>query len=64
MRKDKQHIRRRFTGKLSGFQSKAERNFAKKALKAYIKGKQRFQYGWDIKGNPRYVPVPQEYYRV
>jgi hypothetical protein len=60
-RRKKTQLKRKFTGKLTDFQSKRERNFSKKALKAYIKGKQRFRYGSNIKGEPQWYPVPQEF---
>ena len=52
--------KRRFTGKLSNFNSKVERSLNKKALKAYLQGKYKFQKGFDRKGKPQYVYVPQE----
>ncbi len=61
MKKDKVKVKRKFTGKLTDFQSKRERNFSKKALKAYIQGKERFRYGSNMKGEPQWFPVPQKF---
>lgn len=64
MSKTKQQSRRRyFTGKLSGFESKAERNFQKKNLKAYIQGKQWFVFGRnpDYLGRPMYYKTSEEW---
>lgn len=36
--------KRKFTGKLTNFISKEERNFCKKQLKAYLKGWEWFSY--------------------
>lgn len=53
------NIRRRFTGKLSGFESRIESNFHKKALKAYRKGWERFKFGRDGMGKPLWYDTPQ-----
>lgn len=56
--------KRRFTGKLSGFVSKQERNFCKKQLKAYLRGWTHFKYGKNTDGTPKVHETPQEYYTV
>ena len=42
---------RHFGGKLSGFSSKAERNFQKAHLEAYLHGNQAFRFGFDAETN-------------
>jgi hypothetical protein len=41
-----------FGGKLSGFESKEERNFESKHLRAYLKGKPTFNYGYELLETP------------
>lgn len=52
--------KRKFTGKLDNFESGRERNFQKKALKAYIKGKEYFIFGKDSQNLPIQHKTPQE----
>ena len=62
MRKPEKAKKREFTGKLGDFVSPQERNYFKKALRAYAKGKERFAFGRDVKtGGPKYYPVPQKF---
>ena len=58
----KHNITRRFTGKLGGFETKQERNFYKKALKAYVKGKERFIFGINPRTRkPQMYETPQKF---
>ena len=60
------NISRKFTGKLSGFSDKVQRNFYKKALKAYIRGKSEFAFGInpnDLLERPMKYKTPQKYFR-
>lgn len=52
--------RRKFKGKIDNFTNKAERNFEKKHLKAYLKGDMYFFYGKDEFGNAVRYEVQQE----
>ena len=54
--KDK-NLTRVFLGKLSGFQSKQERNFEKKHLKSYLRGDVTFSYGYDNERKPKFYKV-------
>jgi len=60
--------RRRFLGKTEGFLNNEEKLFEKAHLKAYLKGKKRFNHGFekgrDLRGNliPTTHPVKQEFY--
>lgn len=66
-------VSRKFLGKIAGFETgkqddqgrniidKAERNYQQKHLKAYLKGHQRFQAGFDLNGTPAYHEVKQQY---
>jgi len=45
MENRKEQLRRSFGGKMFNFDSNEERNFNKKALKAYLKGHKRFRFG-------------------
>ena len=48
-----QKKQRSFGGKITGFESKSERAFETKHLKAYLKGKKQFQHGKDsVTGSP------------
>lgn len=58
----KTNIGRRFTGKFDSFENNQERNFYKKALKAYIRGWSQFRFGYDDLGMPVYHHTPQQYY--
>lgn len=51
----KTKIKRRFTGKLTGFITKEERNFSKKALKAYLAGKEHFRYKKELFKTPQII---------
>lgn len=42
---------RKFLGKLDNFEDKVERNFQKKALKAYLRGWTHFTFGRDSETN-------------
>ena len=54
----KEEKRRFFTGKLSNFISKTERNFEKKNLRAYLKGHERFKFGRNkVTGEDNWFPV-------
>lgn len=46
MNKDK---KRTFGGKIENFINKEERNFENKHLKAYLKGHEKFRFGFDLK---------------
>lgn len=53
---------RRFLGKLTDFSSSEEKNFQQRHLKAYIKGQQFFNYGFEGVGRnkrPKYHKVQQ-----
>jgi len=54
----KKTSKRRFTGKLSGFENNKEANFSKKELKAYLRGWERFSYGKDKDGQPIFHKTP------
>ena len=53
----KEIVGRKFLGKLDNFDSKEDRNFNKKMLKAYLAGDAEFYYGWkkDKKGKKIHV---------
>lgn len=53
--------KRRFKGKIDNFESKEERNFEKKHLKAYLRGDKYFFYGTDALGKPIQYEVQQEW---
>lgn len=63
MKTIKEELKRRtFTGKLSGFISKIERNGQKKALNAYLAGKNYYIFGTNsITGKPNIIPVPEKW---
>lgn len=53
---------RQFLGKLTGFSSPEEKNYEQRHLKAYIKGQQLFNYGFEGVGRnrrPKYHLVKQ-----
>ncbi len=60
-RKEDQKTRRKFCGKLEGFETKYEANFEKKHLEAYIKGQDYFTYGLNAARQPKYFNVKFEY---
>lgn len=49
--------KRSFGGKLIGFESKGEEAYEKRHLKAYLKGKKVFRCGFDLRGEPNYFNV-------
>lgn len=52
--------KRRFTGKLSGFANKTERNFWNKNLWAYLRGHELFRFGISkTTGEPQWYKVSQ-----
>ena len=53
--------KRKFKGKIDNFDSKEERNFEKKHLKAYLRGDKYFFYGTDALGKPIQYEVQQEW---
>lgn len=58
-------IKRRFLGKLNGFDDNVDRNFNKKMLKAYLRGNTRFSFGLTRESRqPIMYDVQQEYYEV
>lgn len=55
-------LKRSFGGKIIDFISNYERNFEKKHLKAYLKGKKTFNYGFKTVGDfriPASFPVKE-----
>ncbi len=50
---------RSFGGKTENFTDKRERAFEQKHLKAYLKGWERFRYGFDINGSPKWHTVKE-----
>lgn len=62
-----QKLRRRFLGKIgnkvSDFENRAEMDFEKKHLAAYLKGKEYFIVGYEGEWKqPIYAEVKQEFY--
>lgn len=60
-------IRRKFLGKTEDFVDKEEQRFEQKHLKAYIKGKTQFRYGYEtINGQrfPAWHRVKQDFYEA
>lgn len=49
----KEELRRSFGGKINNFKDKAERAFEDKHLKAYLKGHEKFTFGFKTVGNKR-----------
>ncbi len=45
------------TGKKGDFNNEIERAREQRHLKAYLKGHERFVFGKDIEGKPKYYPV-------
>lgn len=68
MRKQEEKIlSRSFEGKLDNFESKEERRFEQKHLKAYLKGWTQFTYGVNVDKEtgikfPKYHEVKQSYF--
>ncbi len=52
MTNNKIKTKRSFGGKIDNFETKEERNFQKKHLRAYLKGNSHFRHGFDLKGKP------------
>jgi hypothetical protein len=50
-------LKRGFGGKIDNFESKAERAFEKKHLKAYLKGHKQFRHGHELDGKPKWFRV-------
>lgn len=50
--------KRTFAGKIDNFESKEERSFMQKALKAYLKGAERFRHKYDLMGSPSWYITP------
>lgn len=53
---------RKFLGKTENFESKKERTFYQRMLKAYLQGKKTFCCGFDKFKNPRVHDVMQSYF--
>lgn len=51
MGKTTKYTERRFLGKTEGFKNKAEERFEQKHLAAYLKGHERFRYGFSRNKN-------------
>ena len=50
-------LRRSFGGKIDNFTNKLERAFEQRHLKAYLKGKQYFRFGFNAMGDPNWFKV-------
>lgn len=50
-------LSRSFGGKTEGFESKGEQRFEQKHLKAYLKGYQRFRFGYLVNGEVAWYKV-------
>jgi len=64
MQSTRNRIRRKFLGKLNGFENILDKRVEQKHLKEYLKGNQFFTYSKDLKGKPMVFKVQQEYYEI